>query len=606
MTVRFLFATGLATLAAMTFMAASSPAASVFTNSTPIKMSAGGTTASPYPSAIEVQGEPGKVVGVTVTLHAFTHTWPKTVDILLVSPDGRTSYVMSDACGSTAVTRYTWIFNDTAPSTMPSAGPCEGLLYRPTDYAGVFADSFGAGAPPGPYTANFGNFIGATPNGTWRLYVVAPSFSASGSIELGWSLTLDTAVPDAVVPSDPSGKGAADPYPLTRTVSGVNGVITDLDVSLTGVYHARPADLEMVLEGPHGQKVALMSDVCGGSTAVNQAWAWDDEAISPMYGATACPDGTYRPGSKVNDELMPYPLTLPLDLRTTLREFDLTDPNGEWRLWVYDDQAGAGGAFTQRFKLDIETRPKAKVGFAQGAIDVTEGQTGELKLVRSASTALGLASVNVATSPLTATSQDDYRYVGKQITFFAGESEKTIPIEALADGLAEEPETLAVKITSPVGDAELATPPTAVVTIRDPASVSGSSDTPATTDPVTTGGSSGGAVADHDPPVISGLTLAPSRFAAARGTTIRYTLSEPGSVALEFRRAVSGRRRYVLVGTLRRDGRAGANRIAVRGRIGRRALRRGAYRLRVRAVDAAGNRSAWRSKGFRVLGRATM
>jgi hypothetical protein len=512
---------------------------------------------------------------------------------------------MSDACGSTAVTRYTWIFNNTAPSAMPSNGPCEGVLYRPTDYPSNFADSFGAGAPPGPYTANFGNFIGATPNGTWRLYVIAPAISASGSIEAGWSLTLDTAVPDAVVPGDPSGKGAADPYPLTRTVSGVNGVITDLDVSLTGVYHARPADLEMVLEGPRGQKVALMSDVCGGSTAVNQAWAWDDEAISPMYGATPCPDGSYRPGSKVNDELMPYPLSLPLDLRTTLGEFDLTDPNGAWRLWVYDDQAGAGGAFTQRFQLDIETRPKAKVGFAQGAIDVTEGQTGELKLVRSAPTALGYGAVTVATYPLTATSEDDYRYVGKLVSFFAGETEKTIPIEALTDGLAEEPETLAVTIMSPTGDAELATPPTAVVTIRDPAAVSGSSDPPGTTDPGTTDGSGAGAVIDRDPPVISGLTLAPARFAAARGTTVRYTLSEPGSVVLEFRRAVAGGR-YVSVGTLRRAARGGANRVVVRGRIGRRALRRGAYRLRTRATDAAGNRSAWRSKGFRVVGRATM
>jgi len=601
MTVRFLLASGLATLAAMTFMASSSPAASLFTNSTPITIQKGAVT-SPYPSAIEVQGQPGKVVDLTVTLHRFSHTFPGTVDILLVSPDGRTSYVMSDACGSTAVTRATWIFNQTAPSTM--ASPCESLVYRPTDYPGNFPDSFGAGPPPGPYTANFGNFIGATPNGTWRLYVIAPAVSASGSIEAGWSLTIDTAVPDAMVPRDPSGTGAADPYPLARTVSGVNGVITDLDVSLTGVYHARPADLEMVLEGPRGQKVALMSDVCGGSTAVNQAWAWDDEAISPMYGATPCPDGTYRPGSKVNDELMPYPLSLPLDLRTTLREFDLTDPNGDWRLWVYDDQAGAPGAFTQRFKLDMETRPKAKVGFAQAAIDVTEGQTGELKLVRSASTAVGYGSVSVVTSPLTATSEDDYRYVGKLVGFFAGETEKTIPIEALTDGLAEEPETLAVTIASPTGDAELATPPTAVVTIRDPAAVAGSSDTPGatepgTTDPGTTDGS-GGAVVDRDLPVISGLTLAPTRFAAARGTTIRYNLSEPAVVVLSFQRATSGRR-YVTVGTLRRAGRGGANRIAVRGRIGRRALRRGTYRLRVRATDAAGNRSAWRSKGFRVV-----
>jgi hypothetical protein len=37
------------------------------------------------------------------------------------------------------------------------------------------------------------------------------------------------------------------------------------------------------------------------------------------------------------------------------------------------------------------------------------------------------------------------------------------------------------------------------------------------------------------------------------------------------------------------------------GRIGRRALRPGRYRLAVRAVDAAGNRSAARSAAFRIV-----
>lgn len=258
-----LVVSGLASLAAMGFVAQPASASSVFTNSTPITIGTGGNT-SPYPSSISVQGQPGRVVDVAVTLHRFSHSWPDLVDILLVSPDGKTSLVMSEACGDADVTNSTWVFTGLASTPMPSAGPCDNFVYRPVDYAGNFPDWFGPDAPPGPYTANFGNFIGASPNGTWRLYVIAPAISDSGKIELGWSLTIDTATADALVPASPTGTGVADSYPLTRTVSGVDGVITDVDVALIGVYHGRPADLEMVLEGPLGQKVALMSDVCGG------------------------------------------------------------------------------------------------------------------------------------------------------------------------------------------------------------------------------------------------------------------------------------------------------------------------------------------------------
>lgn len=52
---------------------------------------------------------------------------------------------------------------------------------------------------------------------------------------------------------------------------------------------------------------------------------------------------------------------------------------------------------------------------------------------------------------------------------------------------------------------------------------------------------------------------------------------------------------------LRRQGRRGLNRLRFTGRIGRRALRPGRYRLLVRATDAAGNRSKLRRRGFRVV-----
>jgi hypothetical protein len=74
---------------------------------------------------------------------------------------------------------------------------------------------------------------------------------------------------------------------------------------------------------------------------------------------------------------------------------------------------------------------------------------------------------------------------------------------------------------------------------------------------------------------------------------------------LRFQRAVksgrTGRRRWVAAGTLRRSGIAGVNRVRFSGRIGRRALRAGTYRLILRATDAAGNVAKAKPRRLRVV-----
>jgi hypothetical protein len=133
---------------------------------------------------------------------------------------------------------------------------------------------------------------------------------------------------------------------------------------------------------------------------------------------------------------------------------------------------------------------------------------------------------------------------------------------------------------------------------------------PAMAGPPSGGGPSGGPAADTQPPLISGFRSTRSAFAVARaatpraarakrGTSLRYTLSENARVALKIQR--KGRTRYRSVGTLRRAGVKGANRIRFSGRIGRRALRPGRYRIVATAVDLAGNRSAPKLARLRIL-----
>jgi hypothetical protein len=99
---------------------------------------------------------------------------------------------------------------------------------------------------------------------------------------------------------------------------------------------------------------------------------------------------------------------------------------------------------------------------------------------------------------------------------------------------------------------------------------------------------------DTRAPVISRFSAANGRVRVAHGTRFRYKLSESARVTLRFKR-IGRRGRPASVGTLKRTGRKGLNRIRFTGRIGRHAIRPGRYRVVATAVDAAGNRAASRS-----------
>jgi hypothetical protein len=122
----------------------------------------------------------------------------------------------------------------------------------------------------------------------------------------------------------------------------------------------------------------------------------------------------------------------------------------------------------------------------------------------------------------------------------------------------------------------------------------------------------GGSAADTQAPVISGFRSSRAVFAIARagtpvaarvaqGTRLRYALSEGARVTMKIQRRLAGRpARYRTVGRLKRSGVSGLNRTRFTGRIGRRALRPGRYRVVITATDAGGNRSAPKSARFRI------
>jgi hypothetical protein len=128
---------------------------------------------------------------------------------------------------------------------------------------------------------------------------------------------------------------------------------------------------------------------------------------------------------------------------------------------------------------------------------------------------------------------------------------------------------------------------------------------------------------DRTAPVVSGFAVSPKRVRSGRVASFRFRLSERATARILIERSLPGRRvgrrcvkptarlrrsrrctRFLPAGTLSfRNRPAGANRIAFRGRIGRRALKLGSYRATITTTDPAGNRSAPRRASFRIVRR---
>ena len=107
------------------------------------------------------------------------------------------------------------------------------------------------------------------------------------------------------------------------------------------------------------------------------------------------------------------------------------------------------------------------------------------------------------------------------------------------------------------------------------------------------------APSDGTAPVITRLRLAPRPI--RRKSRFRYEMSEPAKVKFTIKRRT--KRGYRTVGTFTQLGSSGRNERRFRAKLGARRLRPGTFQARLRAVDAAGNRSAPRTVGFRVLRR---
>ena len=149
--------------------------------------------AAPYPSTITVAGLTGLVSKATVKLNGVTHAFPKDIGVLLVSPSGTKSVVMSGVGGGNSISNLTLTFDDAAAAALSASAPIVAGTSQPTSFPA--SRTFPSPAPAGSATALLSQLNGGDPNGGWSLYVVDDVTGDGGLINLGWSLTLTTVSP---------------------------------------------------------------------------------------------------------------------------------------------------------------------------------------------------------------------------------------------------------------------------------------------------------------------------------------------------------------------------------------------------------------------------
>ena len=167
-------------------------------------------------SVINVTGMTGTISNLKVTLNRINHVSAADIDVLLVSPNGKSIILMSDING--AATADTVTFDDAAASPITSIS--DGT-FRPNDLSDTGTDAFFGAAPARPYHPAFeglSRFNSFSPNGEWRLFVVDDAQGAAGSIEGGWSLDITTTTPTAPFPSSCS----APSFSTTNFATGIN------------------------------------------------------------------------------------------------------------------------------------------------------------------------------------------------------------------------------------------------------------------------------------------------------------------------------------------------------------------------------------------------
>ena len=157
--------------------------------------------------------------------------------------------------------------------------------------------------------------------------------------------------------------GPASPYPATIVVSGAANPINRLTVTLRGLTHNYPGDLDILLVAPNGAAVMLMSDAGSNNVMNNVTLTFSNGAPVTIPNASPITNGTYRATNWLTyvDPIPPFPNGT-VWTNSSLATFQGLVPNGVWSLYIVDDSAGDSGIIAGGWSLNIFTADTVVAG----------------------------------------------------------------------------------------------------------------------------------------------------------------------------------------------------------------------------------------------------
>jgi subtilisin-like proprotein convertase family protein len=258
--------------------------------------------------------------------------------------------------------------------------------------------------------------------------------------------------------------GGSSPYPATISVATDRTIVEDVDVRLRQLSHDSEDSLDLLLAGPGGQGMVLVSDAGGSGTAVPDTITFDDQAAGPVPDAMVT--GTYQPTNEDDGSADAFPSPAPAGpFGAMLSTFRLLDPNGTWSLYVVDDDADGIGGSIISWRLTLTARRPAVMVISYG--EAREGGP-PLRVVftRLASGAAlhpatwSFDTPSCAPSPCgpsvrgRAAEGVDYSGMTTTLNFAAGEIQKVVDIPIVDDKIPERRELFFIRNTAATGDAQ--------------------------------------------------------------------------------------------------------------------------------------------------------
>ncbi len=185
---------------------------------------------------------------------------------------------------------------------------------------------------------------------------IATAVSLQSSAALAGTSTTTFSSQAAVLINDSATPPTkASPYPSTIFVGGLGGhVVGNVNVVLSSLTHDVPDNIDILLVGPGGKNLVLMSDAGGTINAANVTLTFSDSAPTAVPDNGPLATGTYRPANYVGTGTDSFPSPAPSpSSATTLATFNGINPNGNWSLYVVDDNSKASGLLATGWSLVI-------------------------------------------------------------------------------------------------------------------------------------------------------------------------------------------------------------------------------------------------------------